>query len=199
MERKCVDAADRPGAERTGPSVTEQRFVHDGRQCMAVGYSYTTGAFGSGGNFLAERWNGTAWTLDGVTTPAADLAPNLSGVSCTSATFCMAVGDYYTALSGNSLLGETGISETWNGAAWALHTIADPADSLFAGRLVHRRQRLHRSRRFLVPTGTGGSAPESAEGWNGTKWATETTVEPGSGSWFFGITCSASKTCTGVG
>jgi hypothetical protein len=168
--------------------------------CMAVGSDDITNTFGSGGNLLAEHWNGTSWTIDGVTTPASDLAPALSGVSCPSAKFCMAVGDYYTTLSNNSLTGLTEISETWNGAAWTLHNIVQTAGGdLPYGVSCTASNACTAAGSFVVPTNTGGTAFEGAQGWNGTKWTTETTVEPGDGYLFYGISCTAPTTCTGVG
>jgi hypothetical protein len=58
--------------------------------CTAVGH-YQNGA--GTRVTLAERWDGTSWTIQ----PTPSLSPNyfyttLSGVSCTSATACTAVG-----------------------------------------------------------------------------------------------------------
>jgi hypothetical protein len=57
--------------------------------CTAVGYYKDAGAVT---RTLAERWNGTSWTIQ----PSADSSNGqdsyLFGVSCTSATACMAVG-----------------------------------------------------------------------------------------------------------
>jgi hypothetical protein len=164
---------------------------------MAVGYNYVSDTPGSSGNLLSEHWNGTAWTIDGVTTPAADLNPDLSGVSCTSASFCMAVGDYYTTNNGTSLSGETGISETWNGAAWKIHSLAGPGPLPY-GVSCTASNACTAVGNFAV-TINGAIEPEGAQGWNGTKWSVETTVNPGTTFQFAGISCTAAKTCTAVG
>ena len=44
---------------------------------------------------LAERWNGSSWKIQPTPNPTGQAASVLSGVSCTAATACTAVGDYY--------------------------------------------------------------------------------------------------------
>jgi hypothetical protein len=77
--------------------------------CTAVGIS---GRF-AGGVTLAERWNGTNWTIQPTPTPAGATDSYLFGVSCASKTACAAVGDYFK-VSGLA------IAERWNGVRWSL-------------------------------------------------------------------------------
>ena len=57
--------------------------------CTAVGdYTNTTGTRVT----LAERWNGTSWTIQSTPNPTGAKGSSLSGVSCTSASACTAVG-----------------------------------------------------------------------------------------------------------
>jgi hypothetical protein len=58
--------------------------------CTAVGYYFD----GSGSEFtLAERWNGTAWSIQASPSPGS-YGPALLGVSCPTANDCTAVGTY---------------------------------------------------------------------------------------------------------
>ena len=55
--------------------------------CTVVGDQYET--------MLAERWNGTAWTLGpALALPAGISGSEFPGVSCTTGTDCSAVGSY---------------------------------------------------------------------------------------------------------
>ena len=45
---------------------------------------------------LAERWNGTSWTIQPTPSPPGAHSSDLTGISCTSATACTAVGNYTT-------------------------------------------------------------------------------------------------------
>ena len=62
---------------------------------------------------LAESWNGTTWTL--VPTPAlANTGAGLNGVSCTSPSSCMAVGEF------TGIGNEMTLAEAWNGTSWSV-------------------------------------------------------------------------------
>jgi hypothetical protein len=69
---------------------------------------------------LAERWNGTAWKNQSIPTPSpsGDIGTDvLTGISCTSASACTAVGYY----ENNQVLEDT-LAEAWNGTAWTIQS-----------------------------------------------------------------------------
>jgi hypothetical protein len=79
--------------------------------CMGVG-SWTDPTGESSFN-LAEAWNGTSWAI--LRTPSPGSTNNeLSGVSCTSPSSCMAVGDFIGLGNGMTL------AESWNGTTWSV-------------------------------------------------------------------------------
>ena len=84
--------------------------------CMAVGDDQN--AAGTADTTLAAQWNGTTWTS--VTTPSPATFSALFSVSCTSATFCSAVG----ASSPTATGAVSPVAETWNGSTWSLQTAA---------------------------------------------------------------------------
>lgn len=91
--------------------------------CTAVGNDNTSGAL----NTLAERWNGTGWSIQ--TTPAQSKSV-FEGVSCVSSTTCMATGRYT-----NEGVQVT-LAESWNGTEWSVQTTPNPEGaetSSFAG------------------------------------------------------------------
>jgi hypothetical protein len=59
--------------------------------CEAIG-NYTDSAGTT--TALAEGWNGSSWTLQSLSSPSGALSTSLNGVSCTSASACVAVGLY---------------------------------------------------------------------------------------------------------
>jgi hypothetical protein len=69
---------------------------------------------------LAERWNGTSWSVQSTPNPTGAVSSNLSSVSCTSATACTAAGNSVTSQNGSLI-------EAWNGTSWALQHTLDPA------------------------------------------------------------------------
>jgi hypothetical protein len=67
---------------------------------------------------LGERWNGSAWSVQTVPLPAGAVGGSLGGVSCVSATACVAVGDAFNPDNTASAL-----AELWNGATWTAELI----------------------------------------------------------------------------
>ncbi len=82
--------------------------------CMAVGDDQN--AAGTADATLAAQWNGTTWTIVAAPSPATFSA--LLSVSCTSATFCSAVGASSPTATGVV----SPVAETWNGSTWSLQT-----------------------------------------------------------------------------
>jgi hypothetical protein len=132
--------------------------------CMTVGYWYD-----SQGNEhnLAETWNGSAWTIQSSSNPAGSLSSRLNGVSCTTASFCMAVGYYYDS-AGNYYT----LAESWDASAWTLQSSANAP----AGSPVITLDKVL----CTAPTactavgyyGSGGASNYLTETWNGTTWTT---------------------------
>jgi hypothetical protein len=87
--------------------------------CNAVGF-YRDGS--SVEHALAQTWNGTSWSNRTVSDPSGGQAPALSGISCTSATFCEAVGSYTNSTN----LNVEKLAAGFNGSAWSLQSDARP-------------------------------------------------------------------------
>ena len=89
------------------------------RTCTAVGFSIN-----SAGNDvpLAERWNGTSWKIQPVPNPAGATGTQLSGVSCSAANACTAVGTAPNAT----------LAERWNGTSWRIQATPNPPGAFFA-------------------------------------------------------------------
>jgi hypothetical protein len=139
--------------------------------CEAVG----SHADASGVNSvpLAENWNGSTWKIQKTVTPAGG-SMSLTGVSCVSARFCMAVGDRS---------GTTAGTEVWNGTGWALRRV--PGAPLTSVSCT--------SARFCMAAGGDGHV----DTWNGTSWSSSAT-----GSGFTSLTslfCASPTACEAIG
>ena len=131
--------------------------------CIAVGTSYDAGAYEP----LAERWNGTSWTIQ--PTPSPD-GGDLVQVSCTSARACTAVG-FSVSSDGTQLA----LADRWDGTAWALQHVANPSD----GSTPVLTGVSCRAATACTAVGVRNGPPGSqrltlAERWNGTSW----TIQP---------------------
>jgi hypothetical protein len=71
-----------------------------GASCAAAGACTAVGFFGDANGLnetLAERYNGAHWEIQKTPNPAGLTSSSLTGVSCTSATTCTAVGSFINA------------------------------------------------------------------------------------------------------
>ena len=174
------------------PTVPQGSLAGD--SCTSTSWCVGVGHFDSGQTTrapLAEAWNGATWKLQAAPNPTGSDS-ELTSVSCTSSTACVAVG----------FSGFAPLAETWNGTVWSIQTVHDPAGSShgsFAGvsctsatACVAVGSAIKSSTQTTVPM---------AEGWDGTGWTVQTTPAPAgsSSSLLKGISCSSAALCTAVG
>jgi hypothetical protein len=138
---------------------------------------------------LAERWNGTEWTIE--TTPnQTEFAENyLESVSCASASECEAVGFSEKVGTKDTL------AEHWNGTEWKLQSSPSPEG----------KSTLHSvscsSSTACTAVGATGTSAALAERWNGSEWTTQILPNPAEGSEveLWGVSCATSTSCVAVG
>ncbi len=186
-------------AQLVGVSCTSDSF------CMAVGSI-------SPGVPLAERWDGKSWTQ--LTAPPAPYPPDTSGnvagtalsaVSCTSSSFCVAVGQVGTNQSASSF---SPVAELWNGVAWTVQTNFSPAPpqgSALYGVSCTAPNACTAVGTQNAVTGYGpyvqSSGQTYAAKWDGLLWKSQTTPNPGGSNYsqLQSVACSSATTCTAVG
>ena len=158
--------------------------------CTAVGVdSASPGVLGT----LAERWNGRSWTVQATPSVSTTFA-QLSGVSCTSATTCTAVGGYE-----NSAHTTLALAEAWNGMSWTVQATPSPAGTF--GTIF--RSVSCTSPRACTAAGQQEASTANlalAERWDGTSWTSQTIPAPvHNESQLFGVSCSSAAACTAIG
>jgi hypothetical protein len=143
-------------------------------------------------NEVAERWNGRTWTSQRVPAFGGPSAITFSGVACTSATACLAVGsdwDYgdYTMP----------ISARWTRGKWKAVIIRykDPDSEDYADALSCSSGSACTAIGYSTDPGGDVYVP-LAERWNGKRWG----VQPVSGavSFFGGLSCPQARMCMAV-
>ncbi|HEV2360764.1 MAG TPA: hypothetical protein VGS21_03575 [Acidimicrobiales bacterium] len=118
----------------------------------------------------------------------------LNGVSCTSTTFCMAVGDYTANPFGK---GVEPYAFTWDGASWTRHWVPRPA-GIDAGYLTAVSCT---SPRYCLLAGWGSSKTEDESLvylWNGTAF-TATPTPGADGIMLNAASCSSDDSCVVAG
>jgi hypothetical protein len=156
--------------------------------CIAVGdYVNSSGLDVT----LAERWNGTSWTIQSTPNPSgAQSFSVLSGVSCTAPGTCEA--------SGASDAGA--FAERWNGTRWSVQAVPAPAGAQFA---------------LLFGVSCAGTSCEAVGGyvdssgafvplgerWNGAAWHAQPVPNPAraSANYLSGVSCPSASDCTAAG
>jgi hypothetical protein len=139
---------------------------------------------------LVERFTGTKWTVQPTPTIAGE-SSSLLGVSCFSATECVAVGYTEKATSTYS----TALAERWNGSTWTILPSPEPPGSFLRGVSCSAATEC-----FAVGNYRPANSPDGllAERWDGGKWfdkVTETSI----GGGLAGISCFSATACTAVG
>ena len=131
----------------------------------------------------------TNWTNGNA---AAGSASNvLNDVSCTTSTFCVAVGSENVGTGGGTLI------EQWNGTKWtvvpSVNAPATTDDTLNSVSCVGTA--------FCLAVGGSGTGPSVAETWNGTTWSFVTAAVPaGSTSApLSSVSCVSATTCEVLG
>src|SRR5262249_39789667 len=145
--------------------------------CTAVGNTAS--------GLLAERWDGTTWTVQSTPTPPGTPGGFFTGVSCTSQFACTAVGAAVDS-SGNPA-GPT-ITERWDGTTRTITPTPTPHSSVAFLNAVSCT-----SPNACTAVGNTASAL-LAERWDGTTWTVQSTPTPpgteGQGDFFSGVSCS---------
>jgi hypothetical protein len=162
-------------------------------RCIAVG-SYV--AKSGTRNTLAERWNGHSWTITRTPNPATSSGSQLSGVACTSAAACTAVGGYFN----KSGFGVT-LAERWNGKSWKVQSTPKTSGAPYS--VLSGVECTSATACTAVGDYTNRSAIEFTltERWNGKSWKVQSTPKPAGafGSGLSGVACTSASRCTSVG
>jgi hypothetical protein len=165
--------------------------VLNGSSCPSSTWCLTAGSYGNASGvpaLMAQRKNGSTWTLNNLGIPSGATQAEFNGVSCTSSTFCMAVG--YKTVSGDS----KPYVMAFNGSTWVDTGAVTATNATLKGVSCPTST-------YCVAVGsTGGSA--LAEIWNGVSWATTSAVAVpagGSGYQLNGISCLSTTWCLTVG
>jgi subtilisin family serine protease/streptogramin lyase len=164
--------------------------------CIAVGENVEEHAFEEEGTTpLIERWDGEKWSILSAPLPQ-DIERdfrgwarvNLHGVSCLSASDCVAVGEY------TSKTGKKTLIETWNGSKWQVVSSPSPSKSSFTLTSVSCA-----SSTSCMAVGSAGDETLILQK-SGGEWSIQSSPnEAGGGNHFEGVSCASASACMAVG
>ena len=186
-----------PNPEGSTESVLNGISCPTSSECIAVGSS--TNARGEI-QTMAVRWNGTEWNLQ--STPSAGGSSNrLNGISCTSASFCIAVGRHVNIFGRDETL-----LQTWNGREWTIQRWEREALEEAATEQVGFNAVSCSSESACTAVGyrrlvVAGPPFPLVIRWNGRAWTSQFVEPPASSreAVMYGVSCKTSTACTAVG
>jgi len=144
------------------------------------------------GSAPAGAATGTSWSIDPSANPAG--ANFLGGVSCTSPSTCMAVGDTV-----NGSISQT-LAEAWNGTSWSVvPTLNRSVQNSFGG--VSCTGPTACTAVGSSSNGNQNSIQTLIETWNGSAWTIVPSPNPqgASASSLSSVSCTSAAFCTAVG
>ena len=107
------------------PSPTSEGGKLAGVSCSAAGACTAVGQFvdqaGAQTFALAERWDGSAWSIQASPAPSGAADAFLAGVSCPAATSCNAAGHFFSSTNA-----ELTLAQSWDGSTWSVQPTANP-------------------------------------------------------------------------
>ena len=167
---------------------------------MAIGYSIDSAGFQ---HPLAERWDGSGWSLTTTVPASSGLGAELYGVSCVSAKACVAVGDSVQIGSPDPIkLIHRAFAQRWNGTKWISIL---PKLGISRGAALTSVSCSSESACTAVGTlGTPQGNPLPSGGllasWNGRRWTRIAAPAPtGSSIVLTSISCTKSGACAAGG
>ncbi len=144
-----------------------------------------------------QQWDGSSWHTVTLPAPSGASLVDLSSVSCTSVTFCVAVGAQLVSSEGIPL------AFTWNGSSWSVSTTPTLA-SPYAQALLESVSCTGPT--WCMATGWADNSMTSAtdtfaEQWNGTSWTVASTpdITGHTDDEFTGVSCTGPANCMAVG
>lgn len=172
--------------------------------CMAVGGTQGSRAAASSiasDTPLAQTWNGEAWTALAIPQPRGSRYSSLSGVSCLSSTFCVAVG------TGGFGSRSAGLATSWNGTRWQTQQlrVAGSVSSQLDAISCVTQTACTAVGSYAVRTGRfTANGYALALRWNGSKWLRQSISEYRGDrlGWAVGlasVSCPTSTFCMAAG
>ncbi len=141
---------------------------------------------------LIEHWNGSSWSV--VPSPNSGSGENtLSAASAVSESDIWAVGYHHVPGARKTLI------EHWNGSRWRIVASPQPG-SARSESLLFGVAAISARRAWTVGTESPSFGQTLAIRWNGVRWSTVTTANPGDGDRFLqAVTASSATQALAVG
>jgi hypothetical protein len=173
--------------------------------CFAAGSLFIGDSSGNlaGLKTVLEQWNGKAWSIVASPTPKGSSASELRGVSCTSPSACVAVGDQSLKIRppGSYAIGSVTLTERWDGKTWTV--VPSPSPEIGAGAELASVSCTSKTNCLAAGSyaeGDVGRPGLLTERWNGKSWTLQASHTPNrSYTALLGVSCTGTTSCMTTG
>jgi hypothetical protein len=169
-----------------------------GISCVSAGFCSAVGdhsqSLGAQVKTMVETWDGSTWSI--VPSPNHASGSTLTGVSCVSTRFCVAVGYYPPGVSGNHKT----LIEAWDGSTWSI--VPSPSKGTHRASVLDGVSCVSAGSCTAVGSDSnanGGPASTLIEAWDGSTWSIVPSPNAGSSDSLNGVWCGTASSCTAVG
>jgi hypothetical protein len=142
----------------------------------------------------ADTATAAKWAIQSTPNPAGATVSDLSGVSCTSVSACIATGNYAGSLS----TPEHTLADRWTAARWMIEPTRHPAGATGSGLSDVSCPAVNACIAVGGYSKANGTGLAFAESWNGARWSLQTTAKPAVTE-LLGVSCTSANACTAVG
>jgi hypothetical protein len=168
--------------------------------CASTASCFAVGA-ADGPSFetkLAERWNGSAWSVVTTPNPGGAVNSQFTSVHCLTSTSCVAVGQYDNGVATKTLV------ERWNGSKWSIVASPNPAAtsvSVLASVWCTSTSNCVAVGSWFESTPDSSAERTLVERWNGSKWSIVASPNKTGAidSGLAGVACTSASSCMAVG
>ncbi|HEV2360963.1 MAG TPA: hypothetical protein VGS21_04615, partial [Acidimicrobiales bacterium] len=181
-------AADGPAITASNDSSGMSAIAcSDDTLCASVGWYHDP----TNGNQLLIDSFELRWQQQTVTAPSGAIASNMTAVSCTSPTACMAVDQFEGS---GSTFGTS--AQQWNGGSWTDIATPNSANSVLSGISCAKTMCM-----AVGDVNNAGNIVPVAEQWNGSSWTVESVPAPAAAasSYLLADSCVSTTSCVAVG
>ncbi len=158
--------------------------------CVAVGTSRN----GTANQTLVETFDGSTWSVASSPNTSTSQLNVLNGVSCTSATSCVAVGDFFNGIANQTLV------ETYNGSSWSI--TASPSSSTSRQNDLNGVSCTSATTCVAVGAYSNGTANQTlVETFDGTAWSIGSSPNKSTSleNDLNAVSCTSTSSCVAAG
>lgn len=152
-------------------------------------------AVGDNNVALVEHWNGTKWKKMAFPTPSGAGFSGLTGISCLTASSCIAVGTWQD----NNNTAFYTLAESWNGTSWKIVPSQNALTDYSNLRDVACKANTCVAGGFSSPAPGDASTKPISEAWDGSSFTLDATPNTGNDSGLLGVACVVATDCSAVG